>query len=57
MRTMAYRYYITDALFYYYGERKIMASRYSEIINRKVDKRTGDEIAADVIENAGLKFR
>lgn len=53
---MAYRFYVSDSLFYY-GQNKHLVKRYAEIIKpRQVDNRSGDEIAEDVITRLGLKF-
>ena len=38
-----------------YGENKHLMSRWVDLMNMKVDTRTGDEIVLDVIRNAGLK--
>ena len=35
----------------------VYQDRYSDLINRKVDDRTGDEIAMDIINRAGLKVK
>lgn len=55
---VVYEYYVTDQL--YYGSRnQSLTSRYYDIVNKKnvvVDERTGDEIAADVINRMGLKL-
>lgn len=52
-----YRYYVTDSL--YYAKRDSMLSnRFYDIVNRQVQKqddRTGDEIAADIINRMGLE--
>lgn len=53
---MAYRIYVTDSLFYQ-GQNQRLTSRYLDLLNRKVDNRTGDEIARDVIVGAGLRFK
>lgn len=53
---MAYRTYLTDTLFYQAQNQRLTA-RYYDIINKKVDNRTGDEIVADVIAGAGLRFK
>lgn len=47
--------YITDSI-YYHGQNKCITMRYADVIdtNRKVDERTADEIALDVIKNCGL---
>lgn len=53
-----YKKYMTDSL-YYIGQGKSLAKRYAEIIGlekKEADNRTGDEIAADVINRMGLKL-
>lgn len=55
-RTIAYRFYIADTL-YLTPQRKGLTKRLHEIYYPvKADNRSGDEIAADVIKNAGLSF-
>lgn len=49
----AYRMYVTDSL-HYQGEGKMLTSRWADVVQRKVDTRTGDEIVMDVINGAGL---
>ena len=58
-REMAYRIFVTDALYEDADHMRIVPSaRYYEKINpQEVDKRSGDEIAEDVIKNAGLVKR
>ena len=52
---IAYRYYISDSLFYI-GQNMHLTKKYRDIIHPpKEDTRTGDEIAMDVITRAGLK--
>lgn len=54
-REEAYRIYMTDAA-YLQGQNKAFSQRYYELINpRTIDRRTGDEIAADVITNMQLE--
>lgn len=54
-RDHAYRIYISDSL-YLYGQNKRLLERYEDRIRpRKIDKRTPEQIAADVIRDAGLK--
>lgn len=53
---LAYKTYITDSLFYQ-AQNQRLTTRYYDIINKKVDDRTGDEIAMDVILSAGLRFK
>ena len=53
-----YEYYVTDQL-YYSSRNQSLTKRYYDIVNKKnevVDERTGDEIAADVINRMGLKL-
>ena len=53
---VAYRIYVTDELFYS-GHNKTHADKFSELWNyveSTEDTRSGDEIARDVIKNAGL---
>jgi hypothetical protein len=47
---VAYKMYITDSI-YYYNQQKALNVRYYDIIHQsqKVDERTGDEIALDII--------
>lgn len=48
----AYRVYVTDSLKIYLG----LSDRYIDLIKpKKQDRRSGDEIAADVIAKLGLK--
>lgn len=55
-RDDAYRYYITDSIFYY-AQNKALKSRFYDLLNMKIDNRSGDEIAADVISRAGLSIK
>lgn len=53
-----FEYYITDQM-YYSRRNKSLTDRFYDIVNKKngpVDKRTGDDIAADVINRMGLKL-
>lgn len=54
-RDVAYKTYVTDSL-QLNVQNKYLTSRYYDIINtnRVVDTRSADEIALDVILNAGL---
>ena len=54
-RDAAYRVYVADSL-YYSVQGKCLTVRYTDVIdtNKKVDNRTADEIALDVIKNCGL---
>ena len=52
-----YRIYMTDAVFYY-ARGKTTAKRYAEKLQHtggQKDDRTGDEVAADLINRMGLK--
>ena len=53
-----YENYVTTALFAISNQFK-MKKRYDEISDtaKPEDKRSGDEIAADIIKRAGLKFK
>lgn len=54
---MAYRFYITNSL-QNIPQNKYCTTSFSEIIKpKKVDQRSGDEIALDVIKKAGLSFK
>ena len=55
-REMAYRYFVTDAIYEDAEHMRIVpgARYYDRIHPRKVITKSGDEIAADVIKNAGL---
>jgi len=55
-KELAYRIYITDSL-YYQSDNKRLTTRYVDMITpKKVDRRTGDEIASDVINKLGLRI-
>lgn len=53
---MAYKIYITDTL-YYHGKNQLLNMRYEDLLKHKVETRTGDEIAIDIINTAGLRFK
>lgn len=57
-REMAYRFYISESLFAQ-GQNKHLTKPYSEILdtlkNGFKEEPSGDEIAIEVIKNAGLK--
>lgn len=57
-KELAYRIYVSDSLFYQ-AENKRLTKRYLELIAKpeKEDRRTGDEIARDVIERLNLKVK
>ena len=59
MRDLLYKVYITDSIKLYVSENKCLADRWYDraFEKRVVDTRTGDEIAADIIARAGLKFK
>lgn len=53
-----YKLYITDSLYYGF-QGKVLGKRYAEIIKGKAhkeDTKTGDDIAADIINRMGLKL-
>ena len=55
-RETAFRLYVSDSL-YYSARNQMLVNRYSEMIVKKkakIDNRSGEEIAADVIKRAGL---
>ena len=64
MRDLAYRIYLTDGLksisenLSRVGGGSYLNARFADLIdnNKPIDKRTGDEVAADVIKAAGLKL-
>lgn len=54
---IAYRVYMADSI-YYYARGKAAGVRLSDMLARKAsppDTRTGDEVAADLINRMGLK--
>lgn len=51
-RDEAWKTYIADSL-YFQGRNKILTVRYADLFKPQ-DKRSGDEIAADIIRAAGL---
>ena len=53
---MAYRVYVTDSI-YYKGHNQMINKRFFDMLNEKVDNRNGDEIALDVMNKAGLRFK
>lgn len=55
-REMAFRIYITDSL-YYARREEMIGERWIDLLNKKVDLRTGDEIARDIIKGAGLELK
>lgn len=55
-RDEAYRIYVTDSL-QNIPQEKYLSKRYYDIICPIQDNRSGDEIAADVINKLGLQFK
>lgn len=56
-RDLTYRIYISDSL-QNIPQNKFLTTRYYDLIyntSQKTDNRTGDEIAADIINRLGLK--
>ena len=53
---MAYKIYISDTL-YQYSQNQRLSMRYIDLLKTRVDTRSGDEIAIDVINAAGLRFK
>lgn len=57
MRDRAYRFYVTDALSLA-PQNKYISQRYADMIKpHKIDNRSGDEIAMDIISRHGLKVK
>lgn len=54
-KELAYRIYITDSLFYQSDEKRLTKRFYDIIKPAPVDKRSGDDIALDVIGRLSLK--
>lgn len=55
-REFAYRIFVTKSL-QLIPQQKYLTRNFDDILNKSVlDKRSGDEIAADIITNAGLSF-
>ena len=50
----AYRIYVTDSMFYQ-NDNKRLNIRYYDLLNKKIETRSANEIISDVIEKAGLK--
>lgn len=56
-REEAYRIYITDSI-YFYARKQALDYRYSELfVKKNIDNRTGDEVASDIINRIGLRFK
>ena len=59
-RDVAYRIYVSDCLRMIcentakYGGGSYVTKRLADVVYRKQDNRTGEEIAADIIKRAGL---
>lgn len=51
-----YRVYVTDSL-YALTRGSTLSDRWIELLEKKVDTRTGDEVILDVMKNAGLSFK
>lgn len=51
----AYKNYMADSLFYS-AQQKRITSRFNDLLNKKVETRSGDEIAEDVIKRAGIRI-
>lgn len=54
---MAYRFYIAESVRLVPQNKWITKSLHQILDKDKADKRTGDEIAVDVIKNAGIKLK
>ena len=50
----AYRIYVTDSMFYQ-NDNKRLNIHYYDLLNKKIETRSANEIISDVIEKAGLK--
>lgn len=47
-------------MLYHQGQGKTLTVRYADLINKhenEMPEKTGDEIALEVIQNAGLRFK
>lgn len=56
-REETYRFYVTKSL-QIMPQNKYLSASYADLLNpKKMDTRSGDEIVADVVKRAGLKFR
>lgn len=51
----AYKNYMADSLFYS-AQQKRITSRFYDLLNNKVETRSGDEIVEDVIRRAGIRI-
>lgn len=54
---MAYRIYIADSLFYYVQEQRLTDRFIDRLKPEKVNTRDGADIAKEVMENIGLRFK
>lgn len=50
----AYRIYVTDSMFYQ-SDNKRLNIRYYDLINKKAETRSANEIISEVLNKAGLK--
>lgn len=50
----AYRIYVTDSMFYQ-SDNKRLNTRYYDLINKKAETRSANEIISEVLNKAGLK--
>lgn len=55
-REEAYRFYVTKSLQLMPQNKYITASYQDVLTPKKIDTRSGDEIAIDIMKRAGLKF-
>ena len=55
-RRLKFEIYVTDML-KAIAESKTITERYADMLFVKEDTRSGDEIAADIIKGAGLRFK
>ena len=53
---MAYKIYVCDSL-YSQSHNQMLNMRFTELLERPVDNRSGDEVALDVITAAGLRIK
>ena len=54
---MAYRVYMTDTLFYH-NQQKALSTRFYDMIHKPVeDDEKADDIVADILTRAGLRFK
>lgn len=55
-RDEAYRVFVTESL-KLIPQNKYLTARYDDVLKQKVENKTGEEIAIDVIKRAGLVFK